>query len=162
SDTMESDNSITLYGDRYGTMISYDSDNQGVVEISYPDEQATAMVAVGSDPTFTTGTSGGTYEAAVQITSPVAKLDTEVDTGSLNADLILVGGPCVNTLVATLLAQDNITCDTWNFTKGIIKEYTDAFGSGRKALIVAGTSADGKDTRDLAAMVMAGTMSYEA
>ena len=162
SDTMESDNSITLYGDRYGTMISYDSDNQGLVEISYPDEQATAMVAVGSDPTFTVGGAGGTYEAAVQITSPVAKLDTEVDTSNLNSDLILVGGPCVNTLVATLLAQDNITCDNWSFSKGIIKEYTDAFGSGRKALIVAGTSADGKDTRDLAAMVMAGTMSYEA
>jgi len=159
SATMESDNSVTMYMDRYGTTVKYDSDSQGLVEITYPDEQATAVVAVGSDPKFTTAAGGTTVETAVKITEPVAKLDTEIDTTALTGDLILVGGPCVNTLVAELL-KDTVTCETWAYTTGIIKEVENAFGSGHKALIVAGTTKD--DTRSLAAKVMKGTLSFEA
>ena len=159
SATMESDNSVTMYMDRYGTTVKYDSDSQGLVEITYPDEQSVAVVAVGSDPKFTTAAGGTTVETAVKITEPVAKLDTEIDTTALTGDLILVGGPCVNTLVAELL-KDTVTCETWAYTTGIIKEVENAFGSGHKALIVAGTTKD--DTRSLAAKVMKGTLSFEA
>ncbi len=157
SASLQSDNSVTSYIDRRGTTVKYDSDSQGLVEITYPDEQSVATVAIGDNPTFGTGT-GGTVQAAVKITSPVAKIASEVSATAPGADLILVGGPCVNSLVAKLLGADS--CSTWNYTTGIIKQVTDGFTDGSRALIVAGTQA--ADTRALAAKVMQGTLSYEA
>jgi hypothetical protein len=163
SQSRKSDTSITDYLDRYGTLVSYNTDDQNQVDISYPDNQAIMGVAVGAAPVFGTSGSSGTVESAVKITSPVAKLDSEVSTTGLSADLILLGGPCANDLVATLMDIPNTEpeCyEQWTYTTGIIKEYADAFGSGQKALVVAGTTAD--DTRSLAAQVMSGTLSYEA
>ena len=42
----------------------------------------------------------------------------------------------------------------------MIKEYEDAFGSGQKALVIAGVNGD--DTRALAARALSGTLDYEA
>jgi hypothetical protein len=163
SQSRKSDTSITDYLDRYGTLVTHNTDDQNQVDIYYPDNQAIMGVAVGADPKFGSSGTSGTVEKAVKITSPVAKLDSEVSTSSLSSDLILLGGPCANDLVATLMNIPNTepACyEQWTYTTGIIKEYTNAFGSGKKALVVAGTTAD--DTRSLAAKVMAGTLSYEA
>ncbi len=154
---------ISDYLNTYGTqtVVTTGTESQGKVEIKYPDNQGYVTVAFGKDPTFSTGSSGGTYESAYKITQPVVLLDNEVSaTSSLAYDLILLGGPCANTLVASLLADDGITCDNWTYNTGIIKEVTNAFSSGKKALIIAGTTAD--DTRSLAAQVLSGTMSYES
>jgi len=155
SATLQSDNSVTQYYDRYGTTVKLDTDGQGLVEITYPDEQAVATVAIGADPTFGAG-GAGTVQAAVKITSPVAKIASEVSATAPGADLILVGGPCVNSLVKKLLGADS--CSSWNYTTGIIKQVTDGFTDGSRALIVAGTAA--ADTRALAAKVMQGTLVY--
>jgi hypothetical protein len=158
SDTLQSDTSVTHYVNDYGTYATYDSDSQGVVTVYYPDSQAVATVAIGQNPAFTEGSTGSSsVEQSVKITSPVAKLASEVSTSSLSANLILVGGPCANSLVAQLLDSDE-QCSNWPYTEGIIKEVSDAFSSGKKALIVAGTQAT--DTRALAAKVMGGTTSY--
>ncbi len=162
--TLTSDNSVTVYGDRRGTFVKYDTDSQGLIEITYNDDQAIAWVAVGADPKFSTATEGGaTVNAAIKIDTPVAKLDSEVNTDALTSDLILVGGPCANKLVAKL-AEDAASgipaCDAWNLQTGLIKQVTNAFGSGKKALVVAGTQ--GTDTRNLAAQVMKGTLSFRA
>ncbi len=159
--TWESDSSISSGGDSYGTFVVFDSDNQGKADIYYPDDQAIAAVGVGSDPSFSTGTAtaGGKYNEAVPVTNPVAKLASEIPQDStLNQDLILVGGPCANPIVETLLAKDwNVTsaCDYWlggtdadlAAGNGLLKVVEDVFGSGQKALIVAGTNAE--DTRAL-------------
>ena len=159
--TWESDSSISSGGDSYGTFVVFDSDNQGKADIYYPDDQAIAAVGVGSDPSFSTGTAtaGGKYNEAVPVTNPVAKLASEIPQDStLNQDLILVGGPCANPIVETLLAKDwNVTsaCDYWlggtdadlAAGNGLIKVVEDVFESGQKALIVAGTNAE--DTRAL-------------
>ena len=161
--TLQSDNSVSIWGDRYGTMVKFDTDNQGLVEMTYPDEQARAAVAVGPSPTFSTAAGGTTVETAVKIKNPVAKLDTEIDTSALNGDLILVGGPCVNTLVAKLAADAASgipACDAWNLQKGLIKEVANAFNSGKKALVVAGNT--GMDTRSLAADVIKGTLAFSS
>lgn len=161
SGTQQTDNSVTEYYDRYGTHVKYDTDGQGLVVIDYPDDQGTAMVGAGSDPKFSTATgTAGTVNKAVPIKSPIAKLDSEISTASLNTDLILLGGPCANTLVAQLLSPDNITCNSWTYQTGLIKEVASAFGSTHKALIVAGTQ--GTDTRALAAKVMQGTLAFSA
>ncbi|MCX6815117.1 MAG: S-layer protein [Candidatus Aenigmarchaeota archaeon] len=160
----QTDPSISWAYDSYGANVKYDSDSQGIVVITYPDDQATAMVAAGSDPKFSTAGTGGTYDAAVKIKNPVAKFDNEVSTASLTADLILIGGPCANSLVATLLSSESTTCTSdangfiTKYPNGLIKEVSNAFGSGKKALIVAGTN--GAGTRALAAKVMQGTLAF--
>jgi hypothetical protein len=159
SDTLGSDTSITQYVNDYGTFATYDSDSQGLAKVYYPDTQGIATVAIGPNPTFSAAAGTGTIESAVKITSPVAKLASEVSTSALSSDLILIGGPCANSLVAQLLGSDE-QCATWAHTTGIIKEVSNAFSSGKKALIVAGTKAT--DTRALAAKVMQGTLSYSA
>lgn len=175
SGTMNSDNSVTLLGDRYGTFVKWDTDNQGLAEITYPDEQSVAYVGFGENPTFSSSsTAAQTVKEAIKITSPVAKLDSEVSLTAPGADLVIVGGPCANKLAAIVLnmSSDSGTCYTdWTTAgynangvsggpNGVIKEVTDAFTDGSKALVVAGNSAD--DTRALAAKVIAGTYAYPA
>ncbi|NOX71982.1 MAG: S-layer protein [Candidatus Micrarchaeota archaeon] len=160
-DKTTTDTDVTYDLDRYGTFVKYDSSGDGKVTAYYPDEQVTMNVAMGSDPVWSvgSGTDGGTYKVAVPIQNPVAKFAAEVDTSNLAGDLILVGGPCVNDLVKTLLAPD-VTCQNWPYTTGIVKVVENAFNSGHKALIVAGTSKE--DTRNLADnYVMKGTLAYE-
>jgi hypothetical protein len=150
---------VYKYITAYGTYVEHDTDADTLKVYYAGNRPSYANAGVGSDPKFTT-TGGATVETAIKITAPVAKLATEVSTTALTADLILVGGPCANSLVATLMADDNVTCSNWAYTTGVIKEYTNAFGSGKKALVVAGTNAD--DTRSLAAKVMKGTLSFSA
>lgn len=164
SQTRGSDSTITDYVDLYGTFAVRTTSGQDTLTIYYPDGQVYAIVGAGmaSATAAIGGSAGTTVDAAVVITSPVAKLDNEVNTATLASDLVLVGGPCANALVAELaaVAENGIpACDAWTLTTGLIKEVDDAFGSGRKALVVAGTTAD--DTRSLAANVMQGTLSYE-
>jgi len=96
-----------------------------------------------------TTTTGGTYKEFVPITGAVAKLDTELPDATTRGanNLILVGGPCVNTLVAAL-ATDKFpyTCANWPGRDfGMIKVIDDAFATGKVAVVVAGTRA--ADTR---------------
>jgi len=155
--SLESDSKVKEGMDEYGLKFSYDQGpDQPVITVNYPDYQAFATVAMGENPAFSVGESS--LETAVKITAPVAKLATEVSSTSPGADLILIGGPCANSLTAKVL-EGIVTCGTWNYTTGIIKEVTNAFTDGSKALVVAGTTAD--DTRNLAAKVMTGTLTYE-
>jgi hypothetical protein len=105
-------------------------------------------------------TTGGTYQQIVPVTSSVARLDSEITSSDKSSkDLILVGGPCVNTLVASLAtasanatAKYPFTCASWlarNF--GSIRVIDDAFATGHQVVVVAGTRA--ADTR-LAANVL--------
>ncbi len=144
----------------YGTFIERDTDSDKMT-LYYPGTRpAYANVAIGTDPVISTtgGTSGGTYSEAVPITNPVAKFPSEItQTSTLNKDLILVGGPCANTLVKELLNTEwNVSdaCTAWfeddtlkTSGNGLIEVVEDVFGSGQKALIVAGNQA--ADTRDL-------------
>jgi len=143
--------------DRYGAFVKQYTYEQGTITIYYPDEQSIAAVAVGEEPVITIG--GGstdvTYTESTQgdLLANAAWLDTEV-TPSIKSDnnLILIGGPAINTLVADLSAQEGSTVwdlDTWRdgahdgMAQVVLVE--DAFVSGKVALVVAGHSAD--DTR---------------
>ena len=158
------DSTITDYVDLYGVFATRTTSGQDTLALYYPDDQVYAIVGAGEAGKTASvgGAAGATVNAAVVITSPVSKLDNEINTATLASDLILVGGPCANSLVAELAATaaNGIqACNSWTLTEGLIKEVTNAFGSGRMALVVAGTKAD--DTRRLAAMVMQGTLSFE-
>jgi hypothetical protein len=149
----------------YGTYLERDTDAD-TVKIYYPGNRpGYANVAIGTNPVFSTsgGSSGGTYNKAVPIYNPVSKLASEVATDStLNTDLVLVGGPCANTVVKKILDEAWSTtnsCGDWvtkvgayDSGKGIIKIVDNVFTSGQKALIIAGSS--GADTRNLAKKAM--------
>jgi len=135
------------------------------IKITYPDDQISAAVFItAGDVTFSESTAGTvsksveyTTSTVVPITTSIAKLDTEVTSADKTSkNLILVGGPCVNTLVADLAAAGKVkdgegvlTCDAWNArtTKfGLIQLIDDAFATGKVALVVAGSTKD--ETRE--------------
>lgn len=100
-----------------------------------------------------TSTDGTTTDKVISVTTDVVKLDTEMtDAVKTGNNLVLVGGPCVNTLVASLATDGKFDykCDAsaagtqpeWpaeNF--GIVKVVQDAFATGKVAVVVAGTRA---------------------
>lgn len=158
--TLETDDDMEKLIDTYGTVVTWNEQDDNSAVISYPNDQAIMGIGIGEDPVFSvSGGTGGTYNEAVPITNPIAKFPSEIDTATLDKDLILVGGPCANDLVATLLNtawNTTDSCDYWlqdatlgSSGNGLIKIVSDAFGSGQKALIVAGT--DAADTRNLVA-----------
>jgi hypothetical protein len=150
-----------------GTYVIENTDSDSV-KIYTPEIPTAVFVGVGADPAFAAGegVSAGTVEQAVQIKQSVSKMESEVNTATLNRDLVLLGGPCANSLVAELLNMSSASgqCST-DFvaeypTEGVISIVSDAFDSGQKALVIAGV--DRTATRNLAEKVMQGTLSYSA
>jgi hypothetical protein len=159
---LESDDDYEQLIDLYGTLVMWHEADDNSADISYPNDQAIVGIGVGSDPSFAVGGGGGgTYNAAIPVTNPVAKFASEItQDATLDKNLVLVGGPCANAIVKTLLNdawETEDSCDYWLNThetlkdsgNGMIKIVEDAFESGKKALIVAGTTA--ADTRNLVA-----------
>lgn len=136
---------------------------QHSLDLWYPDTQRVAQVfMLGNGASISTSgaTTGQTINQVVPITAPVAKLDTEVPATSADRtgkNLVLVGGPCANSLVADLATAGKFpyTCASWpgrNF--GLLQVIDDAFASGKVALVVAGTTA--VDTRNAAQKLQSG------
>jgi hypothetical protein len=116
-------------------------------EYEYPESQILPQLYVTSGATTTESTSGGTLTAVSIVDA--TKLDSEIADYTAQ-NLIVVGGPCVNTVASKLLG-DPATC-TEGFTPGksMVKLFTQA--NGNVAMLVAGYSGD--DTR-LAGRVVA-------
>jgi hypothetical protein len=140
--------------DIYGTYVvnRQSSVSQHTYTISYPNDQAAGVVAIGSNPVITVGgtSTGATLEVANPIKTSIAKLDTEItDADKQTQNLILVGGPCVNQITALALGLTYPACGA---TSGVpanaamIKFVDNAFVSGKAALVVAGWEA--VNTRD--------------
>ncbi|QQG39681.1 MAG: S-layer protein [Candidatus Aenigmatarchaeota archaeon] len=139
---------LTAYGVKVG-----DPDSNGAsdkVILWVPGDRQEGRITIGSSATVTAA-----GERSGQITTSVSKLDTET-TAESEGNLILVGGPCANSLVAQLADADKYgwTCDESVALGGsgyTIEIVEDAFADGQVALIVAGQNAD--DTRDAASRV---------
>jgi len=136
------------------------------VTLYTPDEPTPVYVAFGAAPEFSAGegVTAGSVQQAVKIQNSVTKMESEVNTATLDRNLVVIGGPCANSLVADLLDMSSSAgaCDTafkaLYPTEGVIKVVNDAFGSGKMAMVVAGVNRDA--TRALAVKVMQGTVSY--
>jgi hypothetical protein len=125
----------------------------GKLVIGVPPETVYGLLQFGKiGPT----TTGGVCKDVVAITTAVAKLDSEITaTDKANKNLVLVGGPCANTLVQALVDASKIdakyTCaggkpgTAWAANTAYIIVADDAFATGKKVVVVAGTSA--ADTR---------------
>ncbi|MCK4808460.1 MAG: S-layer protein, partial [Candidatus Aenigmarchaeota archaeon] len=123
------------------------------VILAVPSEQVKATVTIsgpGSSLSTTTATEGGYTPAALPATG-IAKVDSEAEAAK-SGNLILVGGPAVNSLVAELAAAEKTrTAEGWRAeTDGVrdfadtalIQAVDDAFTSGKTALVVAGYSSE--------------------
>src|SRR3989344_5559848 len=123
----------------YGVIIKNPKSNGASdrVSLSIPGDQVKANIVIKG--TSSTVSGGDVTYVAVAVT-PVTKLASEVSDAS-DYNLILVGGPCANTLVEELF---DYTCDGWSFEDGeaVVKM---ADNGDKVAMLVAGTSAD--DTR---------------
>ncbi len=150
-----------------GTYVVRNTDSD-TLKIYAPEIPTPVYVGVGASPSFTAGegVSAGTVEQAVQIKNSVSKMESEISTSTLDRDVVLLGGPCANSLVATALnmsaSSPQCVADfTAEYpTEGVISVVSNVFGSGQKALVVAGV--DRTATRNLAVKVMQGTVDYSA
>jgi len=131
----------TAYGIVVKNPESGGDDDKLVLEI--PNDQVFANIVIKGSST-TVSASGTSYVPAA--ITPVTKLASEVGTAS-SYNLIVVGGPCANSLVEDLF---DMTCDGWAFESGeaVIKL---ADNGDNVAMLVAGTTAD--DTRRAAKVV---------
>jgi len=142
--TMTSWDSKTNYYDgytRWGTYVEYETPTggQNPVTITYPIAEATADVYITSGVVSTTS-AGGEIGGLTQVDVASAMLDSEViDWTATN--VIVVGGPCVNTVAAELMGNPADCAAGFEEGKAKIKLFEDE----NVALLVAGYSAD--DTR---------------
>lgn len=118
------------------------------VVLGIPPEQVYGLVQFGKIG-VAAATTGGTVKEVVAVTTAVAKLDSEVTSADKTGkDLVLVGGPCANTLVADLKTAGKFAygCADWPAKNvGIVEVVDNAFATGHEAVVVAGTRAE--DTR---------------
>jgi len=142
--TVESD-----YRTLYGFIIRDPKSNgdSDQLEFAVPSEQLKATVVVQGSTSTTTITNGTAIKKAVPIVDNIARLDTDSGMAALtqSKNLILVGGPCVNTLTAQALGLPAGTCgnaSTVPVNNAMIKIVNNAFTNGLTALVVAGWEAD--------------------
>jgi len=143
--------------DQWGAVVQYYNKDEGSAMITYPDTQLYADLFILAEGaiTSTTATGAGTVKQSVPISDSVSKLDTDIPSpDTVDENLILVGGSCVNDLVQKLVDDGDLdakyTCtggagEGWEEGKGYIWLIEDAFKTGQTVLVVAGTKA--ADTR---------------
>lgn len=149
SDSIGEQESGIIY-DKWGTIIkdvSTNADSDKLV-FSIPVEQVKVKVAIGKPGATSTG---GTYNIIKKFNyRPLAKLASEITSTERASNLVIVGGPCVNSLAAEVLGLTYKTCGTAALTamgitagQALIKNYDQT--SGKVYLLVAG--AEAADTR---------------
>ncbi|MEM5847128.1 MAG: S-layer protein [Candidatus Aenigmatarchaeota archaeon] len=164
--TYEVSDLVSLYGSVLKANIKANAENQKVV-VELPAEQQKAFVYIGKIGEVVT--TGGTYKEMVPIKTPVTRFADEItasDKTSTKA-FVLVGGPCVNELVAELAADGKLkdstgytitSCEAWPGRDfALIQLIEDAYGTtGKVVLVVAGTRA--QDTLLAAQYLQAGKL----
>jgi hypothetical protein len=154
-DNDESDDDTKWYVSAKGTTIAYDAEDDLSLELSHPEDAVYANVFV--MPMSASITSGGSDSVMADKVNPfsvgLAVLDSEA--GSMSKNMIVVGGPCANTVAAELMGNPENCAEGFEAGKAMLK-YFDR--SGMAALLVAGDQAD--DTVG-AAYVLADYDSYD-
>jgi len=135
------DSDTTAGIDYYGTYVTRynpSGDNDVVVKLYIPSDQAYANVFISPLAAKASSTSSSGAVSLNPISVGMAILDSEASLGS--KPYIVVGGPCVNTLAATLMGNPADCAAGFTEGKAMIKLFAD-----QNALLVAGYT--GKDTQ---------------
>jgi hypothetical protein len=127
----------------FGIWGEYDYTNaeQPSFKFTYPDTQAETLVYVTSGATTTSSSSSGglTTDVVQFIDVGAVKLASEV-TNPSSGNLIIVGGPCANSVARTVMGVTSASCaDGFEPGKAMVKLYEHA--PGKVAMVVAGYSA---------------------
>jgi hypothetical protein len=134
---LDSQDDMYVKLDQWGTLVKTDqsdSDQYSMV-VSYPDEQAVAMIYLDS---LVEGSGSGTL-GNVQVMD-----DELVNSGMSGKNLIVVGGSCVNTAASTLLGGSAGCGASWTAATGagsgewIIQTFANPWASSKVATLVAG------------------------
>jgi hypothetical protein len=132
----------------------YNSDSADEFSFSIPGDNVDYDVEViVSGKSATVSITGGSTQVNSVAGVSVIKLDSEV-TDPASKNLILVGGPAVNSLTASALGLDYPTtgaASTVPENAATLRMVSNAFGGSNSALVVAGWDAD--DTRNAASVL---------
>ncbi len=144
-----SDSTITDYVDLWGTWVKRETSGQDHITVYYPDDQVIAQVAVvagDASASISTAATGKSVPTPVAWKSPLGKLDVELlQSEKTDKNLILVGGPLVNTVVTDLATAGKTRAAQFYLDQGpgyfLLDYVANAFSGGKAVLVVAGYSA---------------------
>lgn len=140
SESDPDDSDVTYYYSTFGSILTEDSgssDSPADYDLEVPSNQAEVKLYVTSGATYSYETSAGSA-ARVAIPVDANKFDSEISSVSAQ-NLIVVGGPCVNTVAAELMGNPSNCAE--GFTPGVAR--IKLFENGDSvAMLVAGYSAD--------------------
>ncbi len=138
-----------------GTLITYDREDQQSLTIEHPYDTTYAKVYIAPTEASTTETSGNVATTIMPISVSAVKLDTEVSSVT-NKNIVAVGGPCANSVVAELMGNPADCGTALGIESGqaLIKLFENG---DYVALVVAGQ--DAMDTR-LAAQIVSNWEDY--
>ncbi|MFH0874811.1 MAG: hypothetical protein V1859_02650 [archaeon] len=123
----------------WGTTFTYDQENDDDITLAYPEGQAYANVFVTPlNAVISAGGSTGASGAEKVNSIPVGMSVLDKDAEALTKNMIVVGGPCVNTVAAELAGNPVDCAEGYEMGKAKVKLYT---RKGKTALLVAGYSA---------------------
>jgi len=152
------DNNVQMYMSTKGVMFEYDNDDASYVTVSYPEDDVYANVFISPNglAALGGGVPGGDSDAFVvnRFGVKLAVLDTEAS--SMTKNMIVIGGPCANTVAFELMGSPDNCADGFVEGKAMLKFFD---RNGKQALLVAGATAD--DTRG-AAYVLAQYDMYQS
>lgn len=137
------DDNHEYYVSNWSTVAYYDQEDDDFVTVEYPESYRYGQVFVGETEAKITA-SGGTVESVEVQQIPVGSAKFDKDIADWTAqNLIVVGGPCANTVAAALMGNPADCAAGFKEGEGIIKLYSAS--TGKVSLLVAGYS--GLDTR---------------
>ena len=154
-ESADNDNFQKFYTKK-GTLLTYDREDQQSLVIQHPYDTAYAKVYISPTEASTSESSATTTQTVVPISVSAVKLDTEVSSVT-NKNIVAVGGPCANSVVAELMGNPADCGTALGIESGqaLIKLFENG---DYVALVVAGQ--DAMDTR-LASQIVANWEDYD-
>ena len=147
------DNDVQMYASTKGLVFEYDNDKNSYLYVTYPEEDVYANVFIAPLSATTSVSGTGSGEQVNPFSVGLAVLDKVAE--SMDKNMVVVGGPCANTIAAELMGDPDVCTEGFEAGKGMIKFYD---RGSKSALLVAGYSAD--DTKG-AAYVLADYDNYD-
>jgi hypothetical protein len=138
-DKSEDDSDNQLLVTPRGSWVEWNSDTSSSVSIMYPEETAYANVFVAPlDAEVSGGGSSGSVTADKVNPFAVGLAVLDEDAGSMTKNMIVVGGPCVNTVAAEVMGNPTNCAEGFEAGKAMLKFFD---RKGKAALLVAGYDA---------------------
>jgi len=137
-DASEDDDNTAYAVTAKGTLLEKDAEDMLSVVVTYPEEEVYANVFVAPLTAKVTAGSSGSVNAEKINAIPVGMGVLDKDAEALTKNMIVVGGPCVNTIAAELAGNPASCAEGYVQGKAKLKLYT---RNGKTALLVAGYSA---------------------